>query len=95
VQVDWSINGEGLLTTGVYRDRYEIEIVTGTPYTAIEDVSWLANDPRDIRLQISSKAEGPFRWFKAEWRAYEKEIRVRKVIDEIPVEVLPRDALIN
>jgi hypothetical protein len=88
VQIDWSINGQGLLPTGVKRDRYEIEIITGTPSTAIEDVSWVTNDPRGLRLRISSKAEGPFRWFKAEWRAYQKETRVRKVIDEIPAQAL-------
>jgi hypothetical protein len=68
---------------GTQRDHYEVEIVTGTPLTNIRQVSWLTADLRDLRLQIQSEAESPFRWFKAEWRVYFKESRQRKVIDEI------------
>ena len=88
VRVGWSIFQEGLLPAGTDRDRYEVEIVTGTPFTQVEQVSWLTGDPGDIRLQIRSNAEGPFRWFKAEWRTYFKESRERKVIDQIPGEAI-------
>jgi len=88
VQVDWSIYWQGLLPAGTERDHYEVEIVTGTPLTNIGRVSWVTDDPRDLRLRIWSEAERPFRWFKAEWRVYSKENRQRKVIDEILGQVL-------
>jgi hypothetical protein len=83
VEVDWSIYRHGLLPVGIERDHYEVEIVTGTPLTNVRYVSWLSGYSRDLRLRISSEAESPFRWFKAEWRVYSKESRYRKVIDEI------------
>jgi len=88
VQVDWSIYRQGLLPVGIKRDHYEVEIVTGTPLTNIDRVSWVTDDPRDLRLRIWSEAERPFRWFKAEWRVYSKESRQRKVIDEVPRQAL-------
>ncbi len=88
VQVDWSIYRQGLLPMEIKRDRYEVEIVTGTPLTNITRVSWVTDDPCDLRLRIWSQAESPFRWFKAEWGAYSKEIRQRKVIDEISGQAL-------
>jgi hypothetical protein len=88
-KIDWSIRWQGLLPEGIERDRYEVEIVTGTPLTDISDVSWATDNPRDLRMVISSEAESPFRWFKARWRAYSKENRYRKVIDEIPTYFVP------
>jgi pimeloyl-ACP methyl ester carboxylesterase len=88
VQVHWSVNRNVILPAGTERDRYEIETVTGTPFTEVNEASWLIDNPRDLRMQIRSKAEGPLRWFKAEWRTYAKEIRERKIIDEIPGEAL-------
>jgi len=84
VEVNWGIYDCGLLPVGTGRNHYEVEIVTGTPLTNIKRVSWVSNDPRDLRLSIHSEAESPFRWFKAEWRTYSTEIRYRKLIDEIP-----------
>lgn len=86
VQVDWQIYRRGLLIEAE-RDHYEVEIATGTPLTTIRYVSWLSGDPRDLRLRISSEAESPFRWFKAEWRVYAKEGRYRQVIDEMAAQV--------
>lgn len=83
MQVDWSIYRQNLLPPEIKRDHYEIEIITGTPLTDIRRVSWVGDDPRDLRIQIWSEAESPFRWFKAEWRAYSKESRQRKIIDEL------------
>jgi pimeloyl-ACP methyl ester carboxylesterase len=83
VQVDWSIYRRGLLPADTSRDHYEVEIATGTPLTTIRYASWLIAYPDDLRLQIGSEAESPFRWFKAEWRVYAKESRYRKVIDEM------------
>ncbi len=88
VQVDWTILGRGLLPPGGQRDHYEVRIVTGTPLTSITTVSWLTDDPRDLRLRIASQAESPFRWFRAEWRVFTKEIRQKRVIDEIPAQPL-------
>ena len=83
VKVDWEIYRQGLLPEGVERDHYEVEIVTGMPLTNIKYVSWLTDDPRDVRLRIISQAESPFRWFEAEWRVYAKEPRERQIIDEL------------
>ena len=87
VQVEWSTYQRGLLPLGIKRDHYEVEIVTGTPLTGIRYVSWETDNPRDLRVRIWSEAQSPFRWFKAEWRAYSKESRQRKVIDEVPGEI--------
>ena len=84
VKVDWSIYQQGLLPEGMERGHYEVEIATGTPLTRVTQVSWVTNDPRDLRMRIWSEAESPFRWFKANWRVYSKESRYRKVIEEIP-----------
>ncbi|MFC1937124.1 alpha/beta fold hydrolase [Chloroflexota bacterium] len=84
VRVEWSIQRKGLLPVEMERDHYEVRIITGTPFANIRQVSWASDDPRDLRLQVESDADSPFRWFKAVWNVYRKEIRVRKVIDEIP-----------
>ena len=84
VKVDWAVYRQGLLPEGVERSHYEVEITTGTPLTSISHVDWLTNDPRDVRLQVMSQAESPFRWFEAEWRVYAKEYRERQIIDEMP-----------
>jgi pimeloyl-ACP methyl ester carboxylesterase len=86
VKVAWSVSLKGGLPPQVERDHYETRIVTGTPFTEVEKISWLTDNPQDLRLQILSHAEGPFRWFKVDWRVYLKESRVRKVIDELPSE---------
>lgn len=84
IQVDWEIYRKRLLRVGTKRDHYEVEIVAGTPLAGVRGVSWATDDPRDLRIQITSSAERPFRWFEAEWRVYYKESRERRVIDEIP-----------
>jgi len=83
IQVEWSIHRQLLLPAGVKRDRYEVEIVTGTPLTDIAHVSWVTDDPRDLTLRIWSEAEGPYRWFKVGWRVYFKETRESKIIGKI------------
>ena len=89
VHVDWTIYRRGLLTEGEERAYYDVEIIDGTPLTSIKYLSWADDDLRDIRLRVWSEAQSPFRWFKAQWRTYKKEIRLRKVIDEIPEMILP------
>lgn len=89
VRVEWSVYQQVLLPEGTVRDHYEVEILTGTPLTGIRQVSWETGNPRDLRLRISSEAQSPFRWFKAEWRVYYKEVRERRIIDEIPLETPP------
>jgi pimeloyl-ACP methyl ester carboxylesterase len=82
-EVEWSIADCGLLLFWIERNHYEVEITTGTPLTSIHRVSWVSDDPHDVRIRIYSEAESPFRWFKAKWRVYSTESRFRKVIDEI------------
>jgi len=82
LQVEWEVYHSGLLTDNE-RDHYEVEISTGTPLTTVRDVSWLSDDPHDLRLVINSEAERPFRWFKMEWRVYAKESCYRQVIEEM------------
>ena len=84
IQVDWKIYREGLLSEGTKRDHYEIEIVTGTPLAEVYRASWATENTRDLRVQVWSQAERPFRWFEAKWRVYYQESRFRKIIDEIP-----------
>ncbi|HEX7363668.1 MAG TPA: hypothetical protein VF366_00645, partial [Dehalococcoidia bacterium] len=63
----------------------EIEIVAGTPMAEISQASWMTDNPRDLRVQVSSRVERPFRWYEAKWRGYYQESRTRNVIDEIPL----------
>lgn len=93
IQVDWSIYRQGLLSVGTERAHYEVGIVAGTPLAGIESVAWVTDDPRDLRLEILSHAENPFRWFEAEWKVYSKEVRQRKVIDQVPA--LPEAASVR
>jgi pimeloyl-ACP methyl ester carboxylesterase len=88
IKVNWSTYVQGLLPEGFERDRYEINIVTGTPLTSIAYTSWLTDDPRDVNIKVWSKAERPFRWFQVEWRVYFIEPKERKVINEIPSKLL-------
>ncbi len=85
IQVDWKIYRQGLLPEGTKRDHYEIELVAGTPLAEVYQASWDTDNPRDLRVQVLSRAERPFRWFEAKWRVYYQESRQRKIIDEIPV----------
>ena len=88
VTVNWKIYRQQLLPEGTGRAHYEVEITTGTPLTNINYVSWLTDDPKDIRLQVLSEAESPFRWFRAEWRVYSQEARERQIIVELLTEPL-------
>ncbi|MCJ7515416.1 MAG: hypothetical protein MUO89_05560, partial [Dehalococcoidia bacterium] len=83
VQVAWNIYVQGMLPEGKQRDHYEIEITAGTPMAAISEAAWLNDNPRDLRVGVSSHAERPFRWYEARWRVYYQESRQRHVIDEI------------
>ncbi len=84
IQVDWHIYLQGLLPSGTKRDHYEVRITAGTPLAGVGQVSWATDDPRDLRIEIWSHAESPFRWFQIEWKVFYKENRQRNVIDEIP-----------
>jgi len=86
VQVDWSVYEQGLLPSGLERDHYEVEIESGAQFTRINDITWETSDPRDLRLRISSEAQSPFRWFKAQWKVYYKESRNRQLIDSLPLQ---------
>ena len=88
VQVFWSIYQQGLLPEGIERNHYEVEIETGTQSTAVGAVFWETNNPRDIRLHISSQARSPFHWFRVQWRVYYTESREVKIIDSLPLRVV-------
>jgi hypothetical protein len=83
VTVQWIIKQKGLLLPEQLRDHYEIEISTGTPFTAISNVSWATADLRDLRLTVSSQAEGPFRWFQAGWQVFRQVPRSVGIINEM------------
>jgi pimeloyl-ACP methyl ester carboxylesterase len=83
IRVDWSTSQPGLLPEGAERDRYEIEIVAGTPFTAISDIKWVDDNPRDMRLLVASQAEGPFRWFQADWKVFSRESRKVGFINDL------------
>ncbi|HIE17204.1 MAG TPA: hypothetical protein EYP71_03310 [Dehalococcoidia bacterium] len=83
VQVDWDIYRQGLLPPGAERDHYEVKIVAGTTLAGIKKVLWASDDPRDLRLEISSQAESPFHWFEAQWKVFHRESRQRNVIDKV------------
>jgi pimeloyl-ACP methyl ester carboxylesterase len=91
VQVYWEIYRQGLLAEGTKRDHYEIEIVAGTPLAEVYHASWATDNLRDLRAQVWSRTERPFRWFEAKWRVYYQESRYRQIIDEIPTlpEIIP------
>jgi pimeloyl-ACP methyl ester carboxylesterase len=84
IQVDYNIYVQGLLAEGKKRDHYEIEITAGTPMAEISEASWQTANQRDMRVQVTSRVERPFRWYDASWRVYYQESRVRNIIDEIP-----------
>jgi len=89
IQVDWRIYERGLLPVEGSRAHYEIKITAATPLANVMDASWITDEPRDTRLRMWSEAEGPFRWFDAEWRIYLKESRQKKIIDKLPGETSP------
>ncbi len=84
VRIDWEVYLQGRLDAGLKRDRWEIEVAVGTPLSEVYRASWLSDDPRDVRVLAFSRAEKPFRWFKANWRVYYKENRWRKAIEDVP-----------
>jgi hypothetical protein len=84
VVVRWKIVEYRPLAEGIKRDHYEIKVIEGTPVVGITSASWLTDEPRDVRIGSNSQAEGPFRWFTAEFRVYFQRNVERNVIDEIP-----------
>ncbi len=83
VQVEWSIFQNPLLPRDFPRDRFEVEITSGTPFTGVDRVYWLKENPLDQMISIVSRAEGPYRWFKAQWRTYVKVPLMRDIASEI------------
>ena len=84
VTVKWKIIEDRPLPAGTKRDHYEIKVVEGTPVVGITAASWMNDDTGDVRISSNSRAEGPFRWFKAEYRVFSQKTVDRKVIDQIP-----------
>jgi hypothetical protein len=84
LRADWSIYRQDLLPQGKKRSHFEVRVVAGTPLTAVNNAYWATDDPRDLGLALFSRAERPFRWFRTEWKVFQKENKYRKLIDEIP-----------
>ncbi len=82
VQVEWGVTRNPLLSSSFPRERYEVEISSGTPFTGIDQVAWFSDNTRDQRLKIESHAEGPYRWFKAQWRTYGRIPLIRNIVSE-------------
>jgi pimeloyl-ACP methyl ester carboxylesterase len=83
IRVNYNIYVQGLLPVGQKRDHYEIEVTAGTPMAEINSASWQTDNLRDLRVQVSSRAEKPFRWYQATWRVYGKVPVQRDVIGEL------------
>jgi len=83
VRVDWAVYKSGLFPRGQERTFYDIEVTEGTPLAGIRYAAWMRDEPNDPVFWMSSEAQSPFRWFKAEWRVYQKEQRWRSLIDSI------------
>lgn len=85
VVVRWKIIEYRPLAEGLKRDHYEISVTEGTPVVGITNAFWLTGELGDVRIGASSQAEGPFRWFKGEFKVYFQQNVERNVIDEIPL----------
>ena len=83
IKIDWVIYKSGLFPPDEGRSFYDIEMIEGTPLAGIRYASWLRDDQNDPVLWVWSEAQSPFRWFRAEWRIYQKEKRLRNIIGEI------------
>jgi pimeloyl-ACP methyl ester carboxylesterase len=88
VKIDWTIYSSGLFPSEKERAFYDVEIIKGTSLAGIRYVSWLNDDPRDPVIWIWSEAQSPFRWFEANWRIYQNEMRQISIIDEIGAKVI-------
>ncbi len=84
ITVRWKIIEYRPLPDGAKRDHYEIKVVEGTPVVGIIAASWISADSSDVRINASSQAEGPFRWFKAEYRVFSQKPVDRNIIDRLP-----------
>ncbi len=92
IEVNWNIYVQGLLPVGKQRDHYEMEITAGTPLASINDAGWQTDDPRDLRVSVTSRAERPFRWYQATWRVYSQEPKQRNIVGELRVtETVPNN----
>ena len=79
VKVRWNIRQHEPLPDGVNRDHYEIKVSNGTGVTGITGAAWLTGDGDDTRLQVSSSAQGPFRWFRADVSLYRRQMVLEEV----------------
>jgi len=85
IEAFWNIYIQGQLPEGKQRDHYEVEITAGTALASIDDAGWQTDNPRDVRLSVTSRAERPFRWYQATWRVYSQEPRQWDIIGQLPV----------
>ncbi|MBN1367132.1 MAG: hypothetical protein JW967_04330 [Dehalococcoidales bacterium] len=85
VSANWSINGFEEIE-GRLRNRYEVRIETGTPFTSIKNVHWVSDEnDMDFRLNIESQAEGPLRNFEVTWKTFFEQYYPRQIIDDMPI----------
>ncbi|MFC1953225.1 esterase/lipase family protein [Chloroflexota bacterium] len=83
VNINWTIYKSGLFPPEKSRTFYDIEMTEGTPLAGIRYAAWLDDSPDNPVFWIWSEAQSPFRWFKVEWRIYQKETRLVNIINEI------------
>ncbi|HTY82117.1 MAG TPA: alpha/beta hydrolase [Dehalococcoidales bacterium] len=83
VKIEWGYTQHQLLPDGVSRERYEIEVTAGTSEAGVSNAAWISEDQRDTRIVVQSQAEGPFRWFDAEWKIFQLKPVQRNIIDSI------------
>jgi hypothetical protein len=88
VSLQWKVYKYKPLPPEIVRDHYEIKVTDGTSLVGITDASWLTDNTTDMRINANSKAEGPFHWFKAEFKVFYQQTVMRKLIDDIPYQVL-------
>ena len=95
VKIEWTTYRSGMFAPDEGRAFYDVEISEGTPLTSIRYVSWLNDDPRNPIIWIWSEAQSPFRWFKADWYIYKKEIRQIGIISGISVKSITAEHLVH
>lgn len=88
VSLQWMVHKYKPLPPEIVRDHYEIKVVDGTSLVGITRASWLTDNTTDIRISAESQGEGPFHWFKAEYKVFYQQTVMRNVIDVIPHQAL-------
>jgi pimeloyl-ACP methyl ester carboxylesterase len=95
VSLQWRIYKYKPLPPEIIRDHYEIKVTDGTSLVGVTDASWLTDNSTDLRINARSEAEGPFHWYKAEFKVFYQQTVLRKLIDNIPYIVPAEQQQVN